>query len=1113
MLRRLLFPMVFAAFTLHAQTDLHHALNVTLNPVEQTLSVVDTLTWRGPLVENTLKFVLNSILSIDETDPTVPLTMVSGDGRGADSGMDREAGGVPVKQYTLTLPAGSEQIILRYSGRVHHPIVQIGQEYARGFSTSPGLIDERGTYLAGATFWVPAIDNTLLSFDLTVSLPETWDAVSQGRRTRHVIEKQRRVTRWASPHPMEEVFLIAAPFHEYSFQAGSVAAMAFLRSGDENLANKYLETTAQYLEMYRQLIGPFPFSKFALVENFWETGYGMPSFTLLGEKVIRFPFILHSSYPHELLHNWWGNSVFVDFDGGNWCEGITAYMADHLIKEQRGQGADYRRATLQRYTDYVNPENDFPVAQFISRTDAATEAVGYGKALMMYEMLRQDLGDENFKKVFQQLNREFGSKKVNFDDIRRIADSVGGQSYQPFFDQWIHRTGAPTLRLSHAAVSRSNAGYTLSFDLSQVQDEDPFALSVPAFVYFKHEIKEVVLALDSRQKQFTLSFDEAPLRLDIDPQFKVMRRLDALEIPPALSKVFGAESILIVLPQKAPAELIAGYEKLAQTWAKDPTKEITVKRDAEIAQLPRDAALWVLGQENRFAAEVQRAAADYDLSMTESSMRFGKTTLNRADNAMVMAVRHPENPRAVMAWLTLHNAAAVDGLLRKLPHYGKYSYLAFTGEAPDNSAKGQWRAVHSPLSAVLSETEQSEVTALPKRPALAVLAPVFSAERMAGHVGTLASPEMEGRGLGSPGIEKAANYIATAFERIGLKPFKEAGYFQTWEETVDAQGRKASVHNVVGVIPGTNPKYAGESVIVCAHYDHLGRGWPDVRPGNEGQVHPGADDNASGVAVMLELAETLSKTLKPERSIVFLASTAEEAGLKGARHYIESTQALPVEKCIGVLNLDTVGRLNNSKLMVLSTSSAREWRFIFMGAGYVTGVEAEMVTQPLDASDQSAFIEAGVPGVQFFTGPHADYHRPGDTFEKIDTAGLVKVAAFVREGVLYLASRETQLTFQGAAKKTAAPSAGVERKATTGSMPDFSYPGKGVRIGAAGPDSPAAKAGLKKGDVMVSIDGHAIGNLRDYSTMLKAYKPGDTVTIGYTRDNASHTAQVVLTAR
>src|SRR5262249_10334568 len=152
-----------------------------------------------------------------------------------------------------------------------------------------------------------------------------------------------------------------------SREAGAVKAMAFLRKPDQELANRYLDATAQYLEMYRGLLGPYPYSKFALVENFWETGYGMPSFTLLGEQVIRFPFILHSSYPHELLHNGGGNAVFVASGGGNGCEGLPAYPAAHLIAEQRGRGAEPRRAILQRVTDYVTAETDFPLSRFQSR--------------------------------------------------------------------------------------------------------------------------------------------------------------------------------------------------------------------------------------------------------------------------------------------------------------------------------------------------------------------------------------------------------------------------------------------------------------------------------------------------------------------------------------------------------------------------------------------------------------------------------------------------------------------------------------------------------------------------------------------------------------------------
>ncbi len=152
------------------------------------------------------------------------------------------------------------------------------------------------------------------------------------------------------------MYLVAGQWTEYARDGAGVTAMAFLRTPDEGLANRYLDATERYIRMYNDLIGPYPYGKFALVENFWETGYGMPSFTLLGPRIIRFPFILTSSYPHEILHNWWGNGVYVDYATGNWCEGLTAYLADHLIQEQRGTATTYRETTLQKYTDYAARE-------------------------------------------------------------------------------------------------------------------------------------------------------------------------------------------------------------------------------------------------------------------------------------------------------------------------------------------------------------------------------------------------------------------------------------------------------------------------------------------------------------------------------------------------------------------------------------------------------------------------------------------------------------------------------------------------------------------------------------------------------------------------------------
>ncbi|MBK6913274.1 MAG: PDZ domain-containing protein [Ignavibacteriales bacterium] len=186
-----------------------------------------------------------------------------------------------------------------------------------------------------------------------------------------------------------------------------------------------------------------------------------------------------------------------------------------------------------------------------------------------------------------------------------------------------------------------------------------------------------------------------------------------------------------------------------------------------------------------------------------------------------------------------------------------------------------------------------------------------------------------------------------------------------------------------------------------------------------------------------------------------------------------------------------------------------------MGASYVTGVESEMVTQELDASDQVSFIEAGIPAVQFFSGANEDYHKPTDTPDKIDASGLVKVATFAREGILYLADRLEPLTFQGQTtddtKKTETQIVG--RKVSTGSVPDFAFSGEGVRIADLSSGSPAEKAGLQKGDVIIKIDKYDVKNLRDYSEALKKFNPGDVVEIIYIRDAKEYKTQIELIAK
>jgi hypothetical protein len=1094
-----------------AHAVVRHDLTVAVSPAAHHLSVIDRITFPEGS-ERPLSFLLHAGMQPTARGGAKLLSITPAGDRG-----------VPLERISIELDPGQRELVLEYSGEIYHPIQQLSEEYARSFSVSPGLISNEGVYLSGASYWVPQFNVETMSFSLEATLPKDWRSVTQGARSGRRHKDDKTIDTWTLDTPQEEIYLIAGVFEEYNDVAGAVDAMVFLRQADPALANKYLGATKQYLELYRHLIGPYPYRKFALVENFWETGYGMPSFTLLGPRVIRFPFILHSSYPHEILHNWWGNGVYVDYHQGNWAEGLTSYLADHLIKEQRGQGVAYRRQVLQKYTDYVRDQKDFPLTEFRSRHSSVTEAVGYGKTLMLFHMLRQELGDETFIDALRQLYRRYRFKVASFDDVATVFGDASKKPLGRFFRQWVTRSGAPSLRVLDVQVSPrrdGEAGFVLSAMIEQTQDGNGYELTVPIVIHLAGEdaAYQTRIYITSKRQRFELRLPARPLRLDVDPEFDVFRRLDRNEIPPALTQAFGASRALIVLPSAASGPVRDAYRNMARSWAEQPRSQIDVKYDNEIDELPADRAVWILGWDNRFRFAVRAALSDYAYEDKDGTIEITDETLRRETHSLVVVTRHPDTRTEALAWVATDNAASIPGLGRKLPHYGKYSYLAFTGDEPANVVKGQWPVIGSPMSVVIvppgAEPKSTGPSTLASRKALAELPPVFSSQRMWQDIEHLAAPEMTGRGLGSVQLDRAADHIAKQFRLAGLQPGGDSGgYFQFWTAKVDGLDGMVPLKNVIGVLPGSNPQHAGQSVVLGAHYDHLGSGWPDVRKGNEGKVHPGADDNASGIAVMLELARVLGTDWQPERSVVFVAFTGEEADKLGSRYYVRHAGTHPTGKIIGMLNLDTVGRLGNNPVFVLGTGSAREWVHIFRGAGYVTGVAVKSVVDDYGSSDHTSFLDHGIPAVQFFSGANADYHRPSDTVDKIDAAGLIKVAAVVKEAVEYLASRPDALHANLKASPKVETKGRVGRRVLLGTVPDFAFDGPGVRLTGVTADTPAEKAGLRSGDIIVGIDDSEIHDLRGFSENLKALKIGDQVIIRFVRGGSEQSVAVTLVAR
>jgi hypothetical protein len=334
----------------------------------------------------------------------------------------------------------------------------------------------------------------------------------------------------------------------------------------------------------------------------------------------------------------------------------------------------------------------------------------------------------------------------------------------------------------------------------------------------------------------------------------------------------------------------------------------------------------------------------------------------------------------------------------------------------------------------------------------------------------------------------------------------------TLELTTKVTPRLATAWNVVALLPARqgSPR-AGEYVVVGAHYDHLGHGGSNSRAPGSDAIHPGADDNASGAALLLEVARRFAAMPgRPDRNIVFAAFGAEELGVFGSRHFVEHPPApiASVKSIVAMINADMVGRLREDKLLVDGVGTSPAWEPIVKGASEGLGLKITQGSEGFGASDHSSFTGVRVPVTFLFTGVHEDYHLPSDTADKVDAEGAARVATLAGRLALAVAQREERPPF---VEPKADPNRQGRRsfRVSVGTVPDYAYQGKGMRLTGARPDSPAARAGMQAGDVIVKVGSHEITNVHDYMFALGELEPGREVVIEVERNGTRVPLKVI----
>ncbi len=551
-------------------------------------------------------------------------------------------------------------------------------------------ISEKGSFLLAGAGWYPELAGSQATYRLKVSAPAGLIAVTAGRSLGHKTDQGQTESTWEVDYPVEGLSLSVARYVVETKTVGNVTAATYLLAANQDLAQSYLEATVGYIKLYSDLFGPYPFQKFAVVENFFPTGFGFPSYTLMGGRVLRLPFIVHTSLGHEIAHCWWGNGVYVDYAGGNWSEALTTYVADYLFQEMKSKKAalDYRRQWLRNFSTLVRPENDFPLDQFMSRSSPVSKAIGYDKGAMVFHMIRRQLGEEAFWNALRDVYRQRLFQKTSWSDLQRAFEARGQRSLKEFFNQWIHRKSAPRFFMDEVQLDHFAGKWKVSGQIIQKDPRHTVAINLALEAGSERINREIEISGETTA--FEMISSERPRKLAADPDFDSMRLLDAAEMPPAVNNIKGSPSVVIVLSDHLPPDLKKAAETLALSLGLKNYQFIS-ESEVRRSQLTENDFL-LIGQPEQ--KELLPKMPD-QVNLQPGSFTLNNSLYNESSDAFFGVFHHPFNNNRIAALFIPSSGRFADIVARKITHYGKYSYLTF--QSGKNVDKGTWSVVKSPL--------------------------------------------------------------------------------------------------------------------------------------------------------------------------------------------------------------------------------------------------------------------------------------------------------------------------------------------------------------------------------------------------------------------------------
>jgi hypothetical protein len=550
-----------------------------------------------------------------------------------------------IHSFVLDEPVNALTLFVEYEGELVQD-VEAGEKPGEIHNFAmQAHVGEEGVYLAGANWYPNPVHEEsaaprLAEYALTANHLKGFELVAGGECDPALEVESGRLA-WRSPYPLDHMVLVGGHHEVHRTRHNGVEIQVHLKPEQAEHADGLLQTVKRYFTRYEPLVGPYPAGEYAIVNNFFSSGFAFPTFTLLSAGVIEMgprAQHRHGMIDHEMLHSWWGNGVFVDPRDGNWCESITSYCANYYgyVLDGREDEARRTRRNYCHFLSSIKPENDKPLGTF-DRPNGCGRGIAYSKGAFVFHMLAREMGQDELFAAMRRLTAEYIGKYASWEDIRRVCEEEAGRSLERFFYQWVREGGAPTLEILNAAYD--SAGQTLALTVSQ--GEGGFDLEVPVRV--THEGGEVDLTVPMHEPIVETSFDldVVPLTVTVDPDYHVFRKVPLEEILPTTARTRWGSAFAAVVPRGELPEQYAAIQEIFEESFEEDERITFVAGEVRQGELA-ERCLLILGEVVRDPyVEAFLSAIEFPVTWTDDSFSFDGVEYTDPLDAILCTARHP----------------------------------------------------------------------------------------------------------------------------------------------------------------------------------------------------------------------------------------------------------------------------------------------------------------------------------------------------------------------------------------------------------------------------------------------------------------------------------------